>query len=151
MLSFLSSKRQDTQLNLVRQKYKQKSAKKNFQPPKLISVMEKQEFISSLMDIANSVQVEEGEECIICKEEYGTTSSETGKVERKIRLPCNKNHTVGSNCIETWLNEHLTCPICRHEFFERDYSESGVGYVDEDEDYYWDDDDTSFIFLEDNY
>ncbi|KAL9067830.1 MAG: hypothetical protein Q9161_006648 [Pseudevernia consocians] len=115
--------------------------------------MDKQEFISSLMDTANSVQVEEGEECIICKEEYSTTSSETGEVERKIRLPCNKNHTVGSKCIETWLNEHNTCPICRHEFFEHDYkdsedeSETDVVYVDEDEDRYWDDE----FFLEDNY
>ena len=150
MLSFLSSKPQDTQLNLFRQNTN-KNLQKKIQPPKLISVMDKQEFISSLVDIANSVQVEEGEECIICKEEYGTTSSETGKVERKIHLPCNKNHTVGSKCIETWLNEHNTCPICRHEFFERE-SETDVVYVDEDEDRYWDDDDdTSFIYLEDNY
>ena len=95
--------------------------------------------------------MDEGQECLICKEEYGTMPSETGTVERQIRLPCNSKHMVGSECIVTWLEEHNSCPMCRFEFFPtgkpkseglevlyidvidgEDMSDSGEGSDDED-------------------
>lgn len=67
---------------------------------------------------------QEGQECLICKEEYGTRPSDTETVERQIHLPCNRKHTVGSSCIVAWLSAHNTCPICRHEFFPAERSRS---------------------------
>ena len=82
-----------------------------------------------------------GQECLICKEEYGARSSETETTERQIRLPCNANHMVGSNCISIWLQDHNTCPICRYIFFPAEKTKSerpAAVYVD-----FVDDDDTS--------
>ncbi len=70
------------------------------------------------------MQVNEGQKCLICKEEYGTTTSETGTAERQIRLPCNAKHMIGSECIVTWLEKHNTCPICRFEFFPAERTKS---------------------------
>lgn len=106
--------------------------------------MDRQTFISQLMKIENGVPAGEGhEECMICRDEYGTISSETGTGEREIRLPCNPKHTIGSNCITTWLQEHNSCPVCRHEFFRAPRTDNYDGnddydYEDEDEDEYYD-------------
>ena len=61
------------------------------------------------------MSADESEECIICKTQYGTPSPETGTVEKKICLPCDTRHIVGSTCITMWLQQHNTCPICRRE------------------------------------
>ncbi|KAF6241394.1 hypothetical protein HO173_000104 [Letharia columbiana] len=91
--------------------------------------MYRQEFLSQLLSTENIVQADGAqEECMICSEVYGTMSTETGKVERQIRLPCDTKHTVGSDCIAKWLEEHNTCPVCRHEFFPA----RGPYYDDED-------------------
>ena len=79
--------------------------------------MDRKQFLSQLSRKENNVPVEEGQECLICKEEYGARASKTEKPERQIRLPCNGKHTVGSKCIVAWLQAHNTCPVCRYEFF----------------------------------
>ena len=56
-------------------------------------------------------------QCMICQDEYGSKSNGNGKPERQVRLPCHGKHTVGSTCITKWLEDHNTCPMCRHEFF----------------------------------
>ncbi|KAL9133938.1 MAG: hypothetical protein Q9175_004886 [Cornicularia normoerica] len=88
--------------------------------------MNREEVLSQLRRKKIRVQAEEGEECMICKEEYSTRKG----AEKKIALPCEAKHTVGSKCIQSWLQEHNTCPVCRHEFF----SEICAGIVDDDDD-----------------
>ncbi|KAF6235451.1 hypothetical protein HO173_006134 [Letharia columbiana] len=101
--------------------------------------MDRKQFVSQLLRRENSVQVEEGQECLICKEEYGARSSETGTAERQIRLPCNPKHTVGSKCITAWLQAHNTCPVCRYEFFPAERSDKEraerlyIGFADDDD------------------
>ena len=51
-------------------------------------------------DSAQSVK----EDCIICFDQY---PKETGKT-----LEC--GHTFHPKCIDQWISEHKTCPICRH-------------------------------------
>lgn len=95
--------------------------------------MNRIQFLSQLLRKENSVQASEGQECMICKEEYGTSWAEIETVERQIRLPCNSNHTVGSDCIATWLQAHNTCPVCRYEFFpaeKREAERSEALYID---------------------
>lgn len=92
--------------------------------------MERAAFLSRLRLRKNTVQVDEGEKCIICEQKYGTMSSETETGERKVRLPCNAEHTVGYDCIDTWLEVHNTCPVCEQQLFEPDYEDED----EEDED-----------------
>lgn len=49
------------------------------------------------------------EECAICQDRC--TSG-----EECIRLPCGPKHNYHAQCILPWLEEHSTCPICRHQF-----------------------------------
>ena len=83
-----------------------------------------QEYLNRLLSTPeNRVQ----EECVICREPYGTLNTETGIIEAEIRLSC--GHTVGSACIVTWLRDNNTCPHCRKEFFPRQprpYLEHGI-------------------------
>ena len=74
-----------------------------------------QEFKNQLLKIENSVQSDDRQRCLICEEEIGSLSSETGAIECLIRLPC--SHLFGSHCIANWLNENNTCPVCRSAFF----------------------------------
>ncbi|KAL9068289.1 MAG: hypothetical protein Q9161_006315 [Pseudevernia consocians] len=76
-----------------------------------------QEFLSQLLRIENTVQVDELEArtCMICLESYGTLNSSTGAVELQVRLPC--DHLVGTFCIATWLRDNNNCPACRKTFF----------------------------------
>ena len=98
-------------------------------------IMDRQTFLSQLLNIRNIVQAAEGKDCVICREPYGTTSSDIGPVEKQIRLPCDAKHTVGSDCITMWLQEHNTCPICRRELFPIPEAENNTEDDDEvDED-----------------
>lgn len=83
-------------------------------------IMNRKQFLAQLLKKENSVQPTKGQECLICKEEYGTRPSGTEPAERQIRLPCNAKHMVGSSCISTWLDAHNSCPICRYEFFPKE-------------------------------
>ena len=99
--------------------------------------MNKKQFLSRLMRRDNHVEADKGQECLICKEEFGMSSTNSKEVQ--IRLPCNAKHTVGSKCIATWLKDHNTCPICRYEFFPAEEKEKLVDlYLD-----FLSDDDTS--------
>ncbi|CAF9905905.1 hypothetical protein IMSHALPRED_004013 [Imshaugia aleurites] len=115
--------------------------------------MERDQFITQLLRNNNRVQLNESkEECLICKDEYGTTSTETGKIERQIRLPC--KHTVGSECIERWLQDHNTCPICRHEFFpqgDTDNDDDELDFEDDGSDGWSENDESEDEFDEDIY
>ena len=85
-----------------------------------------QSFLHELLQTSNHVYPENQDDrkCIICLQETGTMSQETGFIEVRLRLPC--NHIVGSGCITTWLQENNTCPICRRVLFAQ-------GQEDEDE------------------
>lgn len=93
--------------------------------------MDRQTFLAQLLNVKNVVQAAEGEDCIICKEPYSMLSSDNEIAEKQIRLPCDTKHTFCSDCITAWLQEHNTCPICRHELFPN--PETGNNNGDEDE------------------
>lgn len=82
--------------------------------------MNNKHFLSQLLKPENTVPADDGQECMICQEEYGKRTGAVDTAERQIRLPCNPKHTVGSNCIVTWLKANNTCPICRYEFFPKE-------------------------------
>lgn len=67
------------------------------------------------------MQADEGNECMIGKEQYGTPSPITGTVEKINRFPRDTNHTVGSTCIKTCLEEQNICPVYHHEL------DTGIG------------------------
>lgn len=57
--------------------------------------------------------------CIICHEEFATVAPDSESAEEAVRLPCPGGHTVGLNCISSWLSvdkNRTSCPICRYEF-----------------------------------
>lgn len=73
-------------------------------------------FLNELLQTANSVPSDDqNRDCVICLQETGTMSRDTGLIELQLRLPC--RHIVGSGCITTWLRENNSCPLCRREFF----------------------------------
>ena len=72
-------------------------------------------FLHELLQTSNSVQSDTQDHCVICLQETGAMSPETGFIELMLRLPC--NHLVGSGCIAMWLKENNSCPICREVFF----------------------------------
>ncbi|KAL2922516.1 E3 ubiquitin-protein ligase AIP2 [Bienertia sinuspersici] len=49
---------------------------------------------------------EEGAECCICKEKLGVG-------DEMQEMPC--KHLFHPPCLKPWLDEHNSCPICRHE------------------------------------
>ena len=74
------------------------------------------EFRHELLQTSNIVQSDtQDRNCIICYQETGKISRETGLFELQIRLPC--GHVVGSGCIVVWLKDNNSCPLCRREFF----------------------------------
>ncbi len=91
-------------------------------------------FLDELLQTPNSIQSDD-RNCVICLQETGRISRETGYIELLVRLPC--THCVGSGCIARWLKENNSCPCCRREFFPaqpRPYLEHGVMEGQEDED-----------------
>ena len=50
-----------------------------------------------------------GGRCVICQEDI-----EEGRKVR--RLDCDDRHIFCQVCIEGWLRNNKTCPICRHKF-----------------------------------
>ena len=97
----------------------------------LLLIGDRAEFIEQFLRMESSdklrMEADADEECAICHDMYSSPTS----AEYKIQLPCCGKHTMGSKCIETWLREHNTCPLCRQEFFpERGYK------IDDDGNYY---------------
>ncbi|KAF6228013.1 hypothetical protein HO133_007741 [Letharia lupina] len=83
-----------------------------------------EEFLAQLRYVRRGVLEKGDQRCFICMEDYGTTPSENGTIERAVILPC--NHIMGSECISTWLSPRAqggagnnTCPVCRHVLFRR--------------------------------
>ena len=76
-----------------------------------------EEFRRALLQTSNIVPSSdiEDQDCIICLQEIGKMSQETGLVELQVRLPC--EHVVGSGCIVVWLRTNNSCPMCRRVFF----------------------------------
>ena len=66
-------------------------------------------------DIHNvELLVDEKETCIIC----WLPSEQTNKIKNlsdfsQLKLECKCHPNIHNNCIYTWLNKSLTCPICR--------------------------------------
>ena len=80
-------------------------------------------FLSHLPRVGRGILGNENQCCSICMEDYGTTESLTGIIERPVKLPC--NHIMGSECISIWVSApstggsgNNTCPICRHVLFQ---------------------------------
>ncbi|EPE29069.1 RING/U-box [Glarea lozoyensis ATCC 20868] len=54
-------------------------------------------------------------QCLICHVHIGERDAdETEQIESPSRLPC--GHVFGSACLEVWLADHETCPVCRRKF-----------------------------------
>ncbi|KAL6720467.1 hypothetical protein ACLMJK_002390 [Lecanora helva] len=58
---------------------------------------------------------EESRECAICTTYFGYRMAE-GTIEHAIKLSC--NHTVGSLCLQKWLEKSNQCVFCRTKLFE---------------------------------
>lgn len=64
-----------------------------------------------------SVEIgEDGEECVICLEEF-----EVGGSAKE--MPC--KHRFHGGCIEKWLGIHGSCPVCRHKMPVDEEGEDG--------------------------
>lgn len=66
------------------------------------------------LDSLESVKIEgnlrnEVPRCTICFEDFDYDCEEI------VRLPCNATHVFHRDCVSTWLKQHGTCPICRHQ------------------------------------
>ena len=76
-----------------------------------------EKFLDQLPRVRRGTLGKANQECPICKQEYGTTPSASGIIERAVKLPC--DHIMGSECISSWLlAANNTCPICRHNLFQ---------------------------------
>lgn len=80
-------------------------------------------FLNQLPRVGRGILGKEDQRCSICMEDYGTTQSATGIIERAVQLPC--NHIMGSECISIWVfpptkggSGNNTCPICRRVLFQ---------------------------------
>ena len=97
----------------------------------LLLIGDRAEFIEQFLRMESSgklrMEADADEECAICQEMYSSPTS----AEYKIQLPCSGKHTMGSKCIEAWLEKHNTCPVCRQEFFPAD-GDDGHYHLDED-------------------
>ena len=78
-----------------------------------------QKFIDSLPKVEISSLDEEDRTCSICYDEYGVARPEAEEpAEDPVKMPC--GHVFGKLCITTWLEEHCTCPACRHKLLKVD-------------------------------
>ena len=50
-----------------------------------------------------------GDQCAICMEDF-----EIGR--NMMRLDCDGRHAFCQVCIEGWIADNNTCPLCRHKF-----------------------------------
>lgn len=59
-----------------------------------------QRFLDGLSKVRKNTLLE-GNECMICKEEYGTVALDNGTIKHAVLLPC--LHHAGSECTAIWL------------------------------------------------
>jgi hypothetical protein len=60
-------------------------------------------------------EMTETHQCLICHVPIGERGAEdTEQIESASRLPC--GHIFGSACLEIWLTDHDSCPMCRRKF-----------------------------------
>jgi hypothetical protein len=43
-------------------------------------------------------------------------ASKYEEAERAVHLPLCGKHACGSRCFSEWLQDHHTCPLCRHDY-----------------------------------
>jgi len=68
--------------------------------------------IDSLQQVhATKEQVDQSEQCPVCKDEYELDME-------LLQLPC--KHTYHPDCIKHWLKMHNTCPLCRAPVSSKD-------------------------------
>jgi hypothetical protein len=78
-----------------------------------------QKFIDGLPKVDVSSLDEDDRTCSICYDEYGVVRPEAEEpAEDPVKMPC--GHVFGKLCITTWLEEHCTCPACRHKLSKAD-------------------------------
>ena len=77
-----------------------------------------EKFYRTLLQSSNIVRPSntQNRDCVICLQETGKLSPETGLVEVQVKLPC--QHVVGSRCIVVWLKTNNSCPLCRRVLFQ---------------------------------
>lgn len=57
----------------------------------------------------------EDRNCAVCLNKYGRQDHLDKDIPAK--LPC--GHTIGAECIKTWLKRNESCPLCRRKVFAR--------------------------------
>lgn len=60
-------------------------------------------------------------DCAICFCEFGSD-------DQVSPLPCNSNHYFHSECIQTWIKENPSCPMCREEITPEKLEEFSKGF-----------------------
>jgi hypothetical protein len=58
---------------------------------------------------------EEDRQCPLCMETMGT-ASKYEEAERAVHMPLCGKHACGSRRLSEWLEDHHTCPLCRHDY-----------------------------------
>ncbi|KAG9450744.1 hypothetical protein H6P81_010709 [Aristolochia fimbriata] len=59
-----------------------------------------------------------GGECAVCLSEF--------RAEERVRLLPGCNHVFHFGCIDAWLTEHTTCPVCRSDLLRREPSSAAA-------------------------
>ncbi|KAF4386300.1 hypothetical protein G4B88_003517 [Cannabis sativa] len=80
-------------------------------PPASKEVVAKLPIINITKEVLEKLDKEA--ECAICKENLVMN-------DKMQELPC--NHTFHPPCLKPWLDEHNSCPICRHELRTDDHA-----------------------------
>ncbi|KAK9060131.1 hypothetical protein SSX86_020835 [Deinandra increscens subsp. villosa] len=73
----------------------------------------------AVMEVKGTDEIESlGGECVICLEEW-----RVGDVAKE--MPC--KHKFHGGCLDTWLQIHGSCPLCRHKMPVSDDSDKKIG------------------------
>lgn len=64
--------------------------------------------------MANNQNLDEPHECSICMEQYQNN-------EYIVNIKCQGNHHFHSECVKPWIQQTMTCPICRDTITENNF------------------------------